>query len=456
MYEVGVRIKHGSEHITMKIFGSVQPPVPSRSFLDNLSGRSYVDALLEIGQEYGSLVKLNPWRQHYLVADPVIVHRLLVSERENYVKDPYLFGRLGKLLGRGLLTNLDDSWRHCRRELQAAFQKEKLHDYQQQNKKILSDYLQRFESLSAKNTVIDIGEEMAKISLMLVSANLFSLSLSHDQAAKIVASVYRAQFAVMRSMILSPYWPTLKNGRFFYARKQLRQFCQLIFEQRAPSAMYDDMLHLIKQSAHYQQDFSQGIDEMMTFLIAGHETIAAALTWTWYILSQYPETLLKLKQEIAATDFSQPIDTDIHLVFCQQVIEEVLRLYPPIWAFPRRSIRQDTINGFTIPANAAFVLSPYVMHRLPCYWSEPHQFIPERFSKNCSQPVPKHAYMPFGGGSHVCIAGKFALHQTVLTLAMIIQRIDVEILVPKETMMPLELLVSLRPGQKILAKFHCR
>jgi cytochrome P450 len=185
-------------------------------------------------------------------------------------------------------------------------------------------------------------------------------------------------------------------------------------------------------------------DEVMTLLIAGHETVATALTWTWYLLSQHPEVERRLHSELDEV-LGGHLPTVEHLArlsYTRMVIEEVLRLYPPAWVFGRKALADDEIGGYIIPANSMIVLSPYMTHRHPAFWENPEMFDPERFAPEREASRPHYAYFPFGGGPRICIGTNFALMETQLVLATIAQRYQLH-LVPGHPIEP-EALLSLR------------
>ena len=186
-------------------------------------------------------------------------------------------------------------------------------------------------------------------------------------------------------------------------------------------------------------------DEVITLLIAGHETVSTALTWTWYLLSQHPEVERRLLTELDEV-LGGHVPTVGHLAklsYTHMVLEEALRLYPPAWIFGRKAIADDEIGGYFIPANSMIVLSPYMTHRHPAFWENPEVFEPERFTPERSASRPHHAYFPFGGGPRTCIGSNFALMEMQLILATVAQRYRLR-LVPGHQVEP-EALLSLRP-----------
>jgi cytochrome P450 len=195
-------------------------------------------------------------------------------------------------------------------------------------------------------------------------------------------------------------------------------------------------------------------DEVMTLLLAGHETVSIALTWTWYLLSQHPAVERRLHAELDEVLGGQmpTVDHLAKLSYTRMVLEEALRLYPPAWIFARKALADDEIGSYFIPANSMIVLSPYVTHRHPAFWEDPEAFDPERFTPERSASRPHYAYFPFGGGPRLCIGSNFALMEMQLILATIAQRYKLR-LVPGRPVEP-EALLSLRPRYSLPMTLH--
>ena len=230
----------------------------------------------------------------------------------------------------------------------------------------------------------------------------------------------------------------------------------LIAARRQAASRPDDLLSLLLAA----QDEETGVgmtdeqvkDEALTLLTAGHETVGAALSWTWYLLGQHPQVQEDLYDEVRGKlgGRSPTLDDLPDLPLTRAVFEEALRLYPPAWGQPREAIQPDEINGFPIPAKAIVTVSQWITHRHPDFWDEPEQFKPERFLPGQAASRHKFAYFPFGGGPRVCIGNTFALMEGPLVLATIVQRFRVE-LVPGQTVVP-DPTFTLRPkyGVKVL------
>ena len=170
-------------------------------------------------------------------------------------------------------------------------------------------------------------------------------------------------------------------------------------------------------------------DEMMTFLLAGHETTAVALSWTWYLLARHPSVLESLRAEVpSALGGRTPAPDDVpRLRYARMVVEEAMRLYPPVWGFFRQALGPDTLGEHTVPKGAVIFISPYVTHRHPRFWDDPERFDPERFTPERARERPRFAYVPFSGGPRLCIGNEFALMEAQLAVAMTVQRYRLEL-----------------------------
>jgi cytochrome P450 len=223
--------------------------------------------------------------------------------------------------------------------------------------------------------------------------------------------------------------PTRQNRRFKHALHTIHTFVDAIIANRRadPDASSDllAMLLRVRDEASGQGMTDQQVrEEMMTIFFAGHETTALALTWTWYLLSQHPEVEESLHKELDGTlGGRSPTAADVpKLPYTLMVLQESMRLYPPVWIFVRDAIGADVIGGCHIPAKSMIVLSPYLVHRHPEFWPDPEKFDPERFTAPRCAARADYAYFPFGGGPRYCVGSHLALLETQLVLATVAQR----------------------------------
>jgi cytochrome P450 len=310
--------------------------------------------------------------------------------------------------------------------------------------------------------VVDMLDHMMKVTLRIAGTTLFGTDVTGE--ADEIGRAFRIGFAhVSRRMnapALVPAWlPTPGNLAFGRAKRLLdRVVLQLIAARRRSGAQPADLLSLLLAA----QDEETGVgmtdeqvkNEVLTLLMAGHETMGAALAWTWYLLGRHPRVQDDMADEVVGRlgGRSPALEDLPRLPLTRAVFEETLRLYPPAWGQPREAIEADEINGFAIPAGAPVALSQYVTHRHPDFWEKPEQFEPSRFLPERAAGRHKFAYFPFGGGPRVCIGNHFALMEGPLVLATILQRFRVE-LVPGQEVLP-DATFTLRPrhGVKVLLR----
>ncbi len=310
--------------------------------------------------------------------------------------------------------------------------------------------------------VLDILPEMMRLSLSIASTTLFSTDIS--DGADEIGMAYREAFAYVSYRMNHPFslptWMPLPRNRRFAHPKTVIDWVvlDLIARRRQDGEIHDDLMAMLMaaqdEETHGGMTDHQVRDEALTLLTARHETVGAALSWTWYLLSKYPEVQQSLYDEVVGGLVGRhPTTSDLsNLPLCRAVFEEAMRLYPPAWGMPRESIEADEIMGYYIPPKSAIVLGQFLTHRHPNFWEEPDQFRPERFLGEVPVNRPRFAYFPFGGGPRVCIGSQFAMIEAQLVLATVIQRYEME-LVADHPMVP-DPTFTLRPkyGVKVILR----
>jgi cytochrome P450 len=305
---------------------------------------------------------------------------------------------------------------------------------------------------------------MMRLTLTIVCQTLFSsdISTEADEVGQALTTVLKHTIDRMQSLFdLAEILPLPENRRFYEALRTLDQVVYgMIKERRRSGRDTGDLLSMLvfardEETGQSMSD-KQLRDEVMTIFLAGHETTANALGWTWYLLSRHPEVTRRLEAELAEVlDGRTPTLDDLSkLNYTSMVIQEAMRLYPPAWIIGRNAVEADQIDGYDIPADSSIILSPYVTHRHPGFWDNPEGFDPERFSPQQTKDRPYFAYFPFGGGPRLCIGNNFALMEAKLVLATVAQRYRLE-LVPGHPVEP-EPLVTLRPKYGLLMTLRPR
>ena len=384
-----------------------------------------------MARQYGDVVYIPLGRQHiYCVSHPDAIRDVLVTQQNKFKKSRML-ERARVLLGDGLLTSEGQHHRRQRRLVQPAFHRDRLAGYgavMVDRAAIVRDQWQPGQSF-------DVLQEMMRLTLAIVAKTLFSTEV--DSEADEIGVALTEVFSLFE-IILMPFSEILEKlplpavRRFKRARKRLDEtIYRLIAERRASARDTGDLLSmlLLARNEEGDEEGSGGMtdeqvrDEALTLFLAGHETTADALTWTWYLLSQNPlaEAAFHAELDRALGDRLPSFEDLPQLRYTESVFAEALRLYPPAWGIGRRALEDYPVGDFLIPSRSVVLMSPYVVHRDPRWFPDPLAFRPERWLADDSSR-PKFAYFPFGGGARVCIGERFAWMEGTLLLAAIGQR----------------------------------
>ena len=430
-----------------------RPPGPrnARPFLGILPHfrKDPAGYLLSVAREHGDLAYMRLGTQHaFVVSHPDSIRDILITYQANFTKSRML-ERAKVLLGEGLLTSEAEFHTRQRRLVQPAFHRDRLIRY-------AADMVACAEKARGQwkpGVETDMHREMTRLTLAIVGRTLFSADVSSD--ADEIGAAMTQIFALFDTLLL-PFsdWiqklPIPSVRRFEKARDKLDRIVYgLIAERRASGKDAGDLLSMLllaqDEDDHAGMTDKQVRDEALTLLIAGHETTANALTWTWYLLSQNPEVEARLHAELDRVlgGKSPSFDDVPRLPYTTGVFSESLRLYPPAWAIGRRAREDYSIDGYTIPAKSILLMSPWVVQRDPRWWPEPEKFDPDRWAPEHADGRPRFAYFPFGGGTRVCIGERFAWAEGVLVLATIAQRWKMR-LVPGHSVAT-QAVITLRP-----------
>jgi len=383
--------------------------------------------LAQLAREHGDVVELRLGRQKvFFLNDPDLIRDVLVTYQAKFKKSRIL-ERARVLLGDGLLTAEGDQHKRQRRLVQPAFHRERLAGYSASMVECAAACRDRI----AAGAEFDLFQEMMRLTLAIVGRTLFSTNVDAeaDEIGEALAQVFG-----LFDLILMPYSEYLEKlplpwvRRFHKARARLdRTIYRLIAERRANPADTGDLLSMLMLARDEEGEGGltdvQVRDEALTLFIAGHETTAVALTWTWYLLSQNPAAQRKMHAEIDAVlgERLPSFDDVPRLPYTEHVFAESLRLYPPAWAIGRKALADFHAGPFLVPAGSIVLTSPYVTQRDARWFPEPLAFRPERWEAD-DESRPKFAYFPFGGGTRVCIGERFARMEGVLALATLAQR----------------------------------
>lgn len=416
--------------------------------------RDALGCLRELAREYGDVVRyrLGTMTCH-LIIHPDGVRQVLQENVKNYTKDHFSYRLVGRVAGSGLLTSQGSFWLRQRRLAQPAFHRQRIAAMAEGMARAAADVAERWEAPAARGEPVGVMEEMMRLTLTIVGQALFGSSLG-EQAARIGAAFNvlseqtTTRFRTFR--LLPPVLPTRYDRAFREAGRVLRStVMELIVERRRRGEDTGDLLSMFmlardEETGEAMSD-AQLCDEVLTMLVAGHETTATTLSWVWALLDGHPEVEARLHAELDGVLGGRPptVEDVPRLGYTRMVVEEAMRLYPPAYIYSRAVKEDDVIGGFRIPGGTAVDLSPYLTHRHPDFWERPDEFLPERFSPEASAQRPRYAYFPFSGGPRQCIGNGFAMMEAQLILATLAQRFRPRRL-PGDTLVP-EPLITLRP-----------
>lgn len=384
--------------------------------------------------EYGDVVRLRSFLTFFwhFVSHPDGVEHVLQTNQQNYQKGKLFNKPVGLLTGNGLVTSEGDFWRRQRRLVQPAFHRQRVSSYASVVTSAAEDMLKKWETYAKSGEQFDVADEMTRLTLRIAGRALFDVDLGESssefsEALRVVLE--HINFRMLHPFAPPEFIPTSRNRRFNKARLFLDKVVyDIIAVRRKQGTDAGDLLSMLllvrdEESGEGMTD-EQLRDEVITLLVGGHETGAAALAWTWYLLAKHPEEAMRLRAELEAVLKGRtPTFEDLYrLPYTRMVFDEVLRLYPPAWGQIREAIDEDEVGGYRIPAKSIVVLSQYVTHRHPDFWVEPDRFMPERFSPERVSSRPRFAYFPFGGGARQCVGNNFALMEAQLVIATVAQR----------------------------------
>lgn len=391
-------------------------------------------------------------RQIYFANHPSLIRDVLVTHDWNFIKGRGL--RASKpLFGSGLLTSEGELHRRQRRLAQPAFHSARLVEYA----RVMVEFGVATSQKWNNDQELAIDREMMRLTLQIVGRTLFTADVLHE--AKDVGDAVTGALHQFRQLN-SPFIQTtqfLRRWANLRASRSRRRFegllGRIIADHREHPDRYNDMLSLLMVSDNetgtgYMSD-ELLLDEALTIFLAGHETTANALTWTWYLLAQHPEVEKKLHDEIERVlQGRQPAPEDaLKLCYTGQIFREALRLYPPAWIIGREAVTGYRLGSIEVPAGSTLMMSPYAMHRDPRFWNNPESFAPERWEDNLSGDRPKFAFFPFGAGTRVCIGEHFATLEGVLLIAVIAQQWRLHLIPDQKIAMQPQ--ITLRPRGSI-------
>ncbi len=420
---------------------------------------------------YGDVLQFPiPSPPTYLVTDPEAVRRVLVTNARAYGKRTLQYTTLSLVTGEGLLTADTEAWRPQRKVIQPAFHRASLDLVVGHVHTAVDRLLARWAAEDGE--VVDVDAAMMHLALEVVGSALFGSDLSVDAERLADATLSALDIVVKKARTPLPVPVSVLTPTNFVLRRavaKLDSAVDAMLTARArcpvgPDQPPRDMLDLLL-AAHDDDGSSlsrrQVRDQVVTFIVAGHETVASALTWAWHLLSAHPEVLARLRDEVdtACPDGVVGFEDLARLPWTAAVLDEVLRLYPPAWLITRRALAPDVLGdaAVEVPAGALVVMSPWLVHRDGRAWPDPEAFDPSRFldaeGRRSREALASSAYLPFGAGPRLCIGRDMALLEGVLVLASLAARVDLEPVGPAPQAVPL---VTIRPAHGLPMRVRTR
>jgi enediyne biosynthesis protein E7 len=385
------------------------PPGPAEGF--DLGGSDESLARLrEYFARFGDIYRVfAPGRgvYNYVINHPDDIKHVLLSNHRNYTKGEGM-DRVKILLGNGIMTSEGDLWRRQRRMMQPSFHRRVIDRFSRLIHEVNEKFAERWASRAASGEPINLTDDVSELTLEIVLRSIFGTDLERLE----------------RKMGANPFEVVAKEQNrdlkfAFRFRSLTKLVAELIERRRREPEESVDFLGMFMAARDRDNLTAMSdkelIDEVLTLIVAGHETTAAALTWTWYLVSQHPDTAAQLQSEAdRTTDHILGLDAAESLAFTHQVLQEALRLYPPGWLFTRRTFAADELGGFPVAARTDVFISPYTLHRHPAFWSEPEQFQPQRFAGVDAKERHRFAYIPFSVGPRHCIGENMAMFEMLV------------------------------------------
>ena len=404
----------------------------------------------ELGDTFYAAFPINA--KILMTANPDLIKYVLQTNHKNYEKDK-AYDQLALLLGNGLVSSRGEFWKKQRRIAQPAFYKKSIEHLYQSMSKIADEYIA--DLATKRGQVVDISKEMMAVTAKIAMKTLFSEDMKGD-LLDIYNCISDAQeYVTMRSanpLIIPWYHINGRHRQFIKQRSVMDRLIYGLIDKRKSNGTeeHHDFLQMLLD-ARYEEtgeamELVQLRDELVTIFSAGHETSSNGLAWILYLLCQHPEVVEKLRSEasrVLRKGEMPKLETLKQLSYTRQVIEEGMRLYPPVWGVSRYAKEEDEWNGHPIKAGTITLLFIYHLHRHADLWENPESFDPDRFAPEKVKIRPKAQYLPFGAGPRMCLGNHFAMMEMQLLLPLLVQNFDFELV--KDQPILLDPKVTLRP-----------
>lgn len=436
--------------------GRVPPGVPRWTALGMLTKmvRDRLSVMTSVAAEYGDAVRLplGP-KTLYFFNHPDHAKHVLAENPDNYQKGIGLV-HAKRAMGDGLLTSEGELWKEQRRTIRPVLAPRRI---QAQAGVIAEEAAAMVARLRerASDGPVDIRQEMTDLTLGVLGRTLIDADLGEfSSIGESFEAVQDQAMFEMMSLSAVPHWVPLPGAlRFRRARKDLQRIVeQLVADRKARGLGGDDIVSRLIESTSKEPDRvlaqTRIRDELVTLLLAGHETTASTLSWTFFLMDKHPEAWERVREEVVRVLGDRlPTFADLHeLRYLSRVLDEAIRLYPPVWILPRIAVEPDTIGGYHVPAGADVLICPYTLHRHPDFWDEPDRFDPDRFLPERSADRPRYAYVPFGAGPRFCIGNSLGMMEAAFVVALVARDLRLKVVPGYEVVPEPMLTVRVRKG----------
>jgi len=363
----------------------------------------------------------------HMLFHPDAAHQVLAGRSANYRKENVFYGEIRSAFGDGLLTTQDAEWQRQKRYLQPLFVARRVDGYATAMTEQIQHVVTRWRGRPPGS--VDLHQEMTRLTLATVCRILFGEDLG--QALPVVQRTFSPLADAVRRRALSGGrvprgWPTPVNRRLRRAQHELQSVCdEIIADRRARGGQQEDLLGLLLGAEDQGTPLTEAEarDQVLVFLLAGHETTSTALTYALHLLGQHPDVQHRVHAEVDTIAGGRPLSAQDApaLAYTTMVLKEAMRLYPSAPFLGRQAVQDDEIGGCHLPAGADVVLSPWVTHRHPAFWDRPERFDPQRFTPEQEKARHRYAWFPFGGGPRACIGQHFSMLESVIALATLVR-----------------------------------
>ena len=441
----------------------VQPPGPTdlQSLTSPDDGEvSQFEILERLQKEYGDVFKYKTFAgEMYVFNHPY--HIKQIFQRLDVIRTPLL----RVVLGEGVLAADNKHWQHQRRLMLPMFQRQKIIRYTALIRDITISHVEEWKHYANSGEPVDVVQLMTRLTISIISMSLFSVDMNKESNSFLTSFTttieYLGEIANATSFSHAMQISPATNTKFHNAMEQMDKVVADIIENRQnTSNRPDDLLSLLLEAVDAETGkplTNEHVrDEVMTMLLAGHETTSLGLTWLWYLLDRHPDIGDRVGRETDETLADRKINYEdiVNLGYSRMVIEETMRLYPPVavvWRQPRADIE---LGGYTIPEGSGILVSPYLAHRHKDFWPDAEAFDPQRFNPETAPKLHPYAYFPFGGGRHLCLGKHFAMLESQIILATVLQYFRIRLL-SREPAIP-HFLITLRPKDGLLCTLEPR